>query len=323
MDLIEYSSQTYISNSGFDNQGFDMIKTAMLMAAMTALFGVVGTSLAGFEGLVIALLFAVGMNVFAWYKSDKMVLRMYGAKEVPQGHPLYDMVAKLSFNASLPTPKVYEIQSDQPNAFATGRNPDNAAVAATTGLLKRLNQNEIAAVMAHELAHVKNRDTTIMVVAATFAGAISMLANFAMFFGNRRNNNMGFLGLIAMMILAPLAASLIQMAISRSREYIADRTGAEICGNPMWLASALTSIQGFASKIDNHKAEQNPSTAHMFIINPLHAHTHDKLFSTHPSTANRVAALEAMGGNVQPVQSVRQTSIPKTGRKKSIKKPWG
>ena len=293
------------------------------MAAMTALFGFAGAMLGGFGGLVIALLVAVAMNVFAWYNSDKMVLRMYGAKEVSKDHPLYEMVADLSLNAHLPTPKVYEIQSDQPNAFATGRNPENAAVAATTGLLKRLNKNEIAAVMAHELAHIKNRDTTIMVVAATFAGAISMLANFAMFFGGRRNNNMGFIGLIAMMILAPLAASLIQMAISRSREYIADRVGAEICGNPMWLASALKSIQGFANRIDNNSAERNPSTAHMFIINPLHAHAHDKLFSTHPSTANRVAALEAMVGEVSPIQPTHRSSIPKVVRKGKTKKPWG
>ena len=299
-----------------------MIKTAMLMAAMTALFGFAGTMLGGFEGLLIAFILAIAVNLFAWYNSDKMVLRMYGAKEVPRGHPLYEMVADLSLNAQLPVPKVYEIQSDQPNAFATGRNPENAAVAATTGLLERLNQNEIAAVMAHELAHIKNRDTTIMVVAATFAGAISMLANFAMFFGGRRNNNMGFIGLIAMMILAPLAASLIQMAISRSREYIADRVGAEICGNPLWLASALKSIQGFASKIDNHGAERNPSTAHMFIINPLHAHAHDKLFSTHPSTANRITALEAMVGKVKPNQSNHRSSIPKTGRRTRTENPW-
>ena len=299
-----------------------MIKTAMLMAAMTALFGFAGTMLGGFEGLLIAIILAIAVNLFAWYNSDKIVLRMYGSKEVPRGHPLYEMVADLSLNAQLPVPKVYEIQSDQPNAFATGRNPENAAVAATTGLLERLNQNEIAAVMAHELAHIKNRDTTIMVVAATFAGAISMLANFAMFFGGRRNNNMGFIGLIAMMILAPLAASLIQMAISRSREYIADRVGAEICGNPLWLASALKSIQGFASKIDNHGAERNPSTAHMFIINPLHAHAHDKLFSTHPSTANRITALEAMVGKVKPNQSNHRSSIPKTGRRTRTENPW-
>ena len=299
-----------------------MIKTAMLMAAMTALFGFAGTMLGGFEGLLIAVILAIAVNLFAWYNSDKMVLRMYGSKEVPRGHPLYEMVADLSLNAQLPVPKVYEIESDQPNAFATGRNPENAAVAATTGLLERLNQDEIAAVMAHELAHIKNRDTTIMVVAATFAGAISMLANFAMFFGGRRNNNMGFIGLIAMMILAPLAASLIQMAISRNREYIADKVGAEICGNPLWLASALKSIQGFATKIDNHGAERNPSTAHMFIINPLHAHAHDKLFSTHPSTANRITALEAMVGKVKPNQSNHRSSIPKTGRRTRTENPW-
>ena len=163
--------------------------------------------------------------------------------------------------------------------------------------------------MAHELAHIKNRDTTIMVVAATFAGAISMLANFMMFFGNRRNNQMGFLGILAMMILAPLAASLIQMAISRSREYEADRVGAEICGNPMWLASALHRIEGFAKKIDNYSAERNPSTAHMFIINPLHAHKHDRLFSTHPSTTNRVNALKNLANKSR--SSIKKTNIPK------------
>ena len=222
------------------------------------------------------------------------------------------MVAQLAKNANLPIPKVYEIPNEQPNAFATGRNPENSAVAATTGLLSRLTKEEIAAVMAHELAHIKNRDTTIMVVAATFAGAISMLANFMMFFGNRRNNQMGFLGILAMMILAPLAASLIQMAISRSREYEADRVGAEICGNPMWLASALQRIEGFAKKIDNYSAERNPSTAHMFIINPLHAHKHDRLFSTHPSTVNRVNVLKSLANNSR--SSIKKTNIPKVHR---------
>ena len=299
-----------------------MIKTAMLMAAMTALFGFAGTMLAGFEGLLIAILLAIVMNLFAWYNSDKMVLRMYGAKEVARGHPLYETVANLSLNAQLPMPKVYEIQSDQPNAFATGRNPENASVAVTTGLLQKLNRNEIAGVIAHELAHIKNRDTTIMVVAATFAGAITMLANFAMFFGDRRNNNLGLIGMIVMMILAPLAASLIQMAISRRREYLADQTGAEICGNPLWLASALTSIESFASKIDNHEAEKNPATAHMFIINPLHAHAHDRLFSTHPNTANRVAALEDMVDKQKPIQSTRRSPFPRTGNKGRLKNPW-
>ena len=299
-----------------------MIKTAMLMAAMTALFGFAGTMLAGFEGLLIAILLAIIMNLFAWYNSDKMVLRMYGAKEVARGHPLYETVANLSLNAQLPMPKVYEIQSDQPNAFATGRNPKNASVAVTTGLLQKLNRNEIAGVIAHELAHIKNRDTTIMVVAATFAGAITMLANFAMFFGDRRNNNLGLIGMIVMMILAPLAASLIQMAISRRREYLAYQTGAEICGNPLWLASALTSIESFASKIDNHEAEKNPATAHMFIINPLHAHAHDRLFSTHPNTANRVAALEDMVDKPKPIQSTRRSPFPRTGNKGLLKSPW-
>ena len=289
-----------------------MMKSFILMAVMTALFAFAGVAMGGLEGMIVALLFAVGMNAFAWYNSDQMVLRMYKAAPLPSSNSLHKMVAQLAQNANLPMPKVYEIPNEQPNAFATGRNPENSAVAATTGLLSRLSKDEIAAVMAHELAHIKNRDTTIMVVAATFAGAISMLANFIMFFGNRRNNQMGFLGILAMIILAPLAASLIQMAISRSREYEADRVGAEICGNPMWLASALQRIEGFAKKIDNHSAERNPSTAHMFIINPLHAHKHDRLFSTHPSTTNRINALKKLKNNSR--NSIQKTNIPKVRR---------
>ena len=289
-----------------------MMKSFILMAAMTALFAFAGVAMGGLEGMIIALLFAVGMNAFAWYNSDQMVLRIYKAVPLSSSDPLHKVVAQLAKNANLPTPKVYEIPNEQPNAFATGRNPENSAVAATTGLLSRLTKEEIAAVMAHEVAHIKNRDTTIMVVAATFAGAISMLANFMMFFGNRRNNQMGFLGILAMMILAPLAASLIQMAISRSREYEADRVGAEICGNPMWLASALQRIEGFAKKIDNYSAERNPSTAHMFIINPLHAHKHDRLFSTHPSTVNRVNVLKSLANNSR--SSIKKTNIPKVHR---------
>ena len=187
-------------------------------------------------------------------------------------------------------PRVYVINEDQPNAFATGRNPENAAVAATTGLLRRMSNEEVAAVMAHELAHIRNFDTLIMTITATFAGAISMLANFAMFFsaGRERGN---IVVTLLVMILAPMAAAVVQMAISRSREYEADRVGAEICGNPLWLASALEKIQGFASRIDYDRAEANPQTAHMFIINPLHVHKRDKLFSTHPNTENRIAAL--------------------------------
>lgn len=295
-----------------------MYKTFILMAAMTTLFAFAGVAMGGVEGMLVALLFAIGMNAFAWYSSDQMVLRMYRASPLPISHPLYKIVANLARNADLPTPKVYEIPNDQPNAFATGRNPDNSAVAATTGLLSRLTQEEIAAVMAHELAHIKNRDTTIMVVTATFAGAISMLANFMMFFGNRRDNPMGIMGMLAMMLLAPLAASLIQMAISRSREYEADRVGAEICGNPIWLASALKKIESLAQRIDNNSAERNPSTAHMFIINPLHAHQHDKLFSTHPSTANRIEALKRLVvTSKQKVAKSRMTKIKKRAG------PWG
>ena len=279
------------------------------MAAMTALFAFAGVAMGGLEGMIVALLFAVGMNAFAWYNSDQMVLRMYKAAPLPPSDPLHKVVAQLAKNANLPIPKVYEIPNEQPNAFATGRNPENSAVAATTGLLSRLTKEEIAAVMAHELAHIKNRDTTVMVVAATFAGAISMLANFMMFFGNRRNNQMGFLGILAMMILAPLAASLIQMAISRSREYEADKVGAEICGNPLWLASALQRIEGFAKKIDNFSAERNPATAHMFIINPLHAHKHDRLFSTHPATYNRINALTNLAKDRR--SNIKKTNIPK------------
>lgn len=287
-------------------------KTALLMAAMTALFMGIGAMIGGAGGAVIALAVAAAMNVFAWWNSDKAVLRMHGAREVDEASApdLVRMVHGLADRAGMPRPRVYVIETDQPNAFATGRNPANAAVAATTGLLRSLSREEIAGVMAHELAHIRNHDTAIMTVTATFAGAISMLANFALFFGGDRDRPGGFLGTLALMILAPLAATLVQMAISRSREYEADRVGAEISGQPMALASALERIQGLASRIDNHRAERNPATAHMFIINPLHAHTHDRLFATHPSTANRVAALRTMAAG-----PVARSSIPRSGRR--------
>ena len=270
-------------------------KTFMLMAALTALFMGIGAMIGGAGGAVLAFVFAAGMNLFGYWNADKAVLRMTGAREVDTrtAPDFVGMVHRLADGAGMPRPKVYVIESDQPNAFATGRNPENAAVAATTGLLRRLTGEEVAAVMAHELAHIQNRDTLIMTVTATFAGAIGMLANFAMFFGNREKTG-GVIGLIAVMIFAPLAAALVQMAISRSREYEADKAGAAICGNPMWLASALKKIDAFAKGIDNDQAERNPAVAHMFIINPLHAHKRDALFSTHPATANRVAALEAL-----------------------------
>jgi heat shock protein HtpX len=278
-------------------------RTAILLAAMTGLFLAIGFMLGGEAGMAIALLIAIAMNAFAYWNSDRMVLSMYGAKEVDErsGGAYYRIVAQLAERAELPMPRVYIIDSDQPNAFATGRNPENAAVAATTGLMRILNHEEIAGVMAHELAHVRNRDTLIMTITATFAGAISMLANFALFFGgNSRNNPLGIIGAILIMILAPIAAALVQMAISRTREYAADRAGAEICGHPLWLASALDKLEQGAAAIDNEEAEANPATAHMFIVNPLHGRSMDNLFSTHPNTANRVAALRQMAGVAGP-----------------------
>ena len=273
-------------------------RTAILMAGLTALFLGIGFMLGGEGGMLIALAFAAATNLFAYWNSDKLVLRMYGAREVTRGSQpwLVDIVARMAERAGLPMPRVYVIETDQPNAFATGRNPQNAAVAVTTGLMRVLSPEEIAGVMAHELAHVKSRDTLIMTVTATVAGAVSMLANFALFFGNNRNNPMGIVGTILVMILAPMAAMLVQMAISRSREYEADRVGAEICGRPLWLASALRKIEQAAQVIDNNPAESNPATAHMFIINPLHAHAVDGLFTTHPKTAERIRRLEAMAG---------------------------
>lgn len=269
------------------------LKTYILLAAMTALFGAVGYLVGGTGGMLIALAVAGAMNLFAYWNADKLVLRHFRAEEVQQGHPdprmrayVEDTLA-LAQRAGLPKPKVYIIDNPQPNAFATGRNPENAAVAATTGLLGLLSRQEIRGVMAHELAHVKNRDTLTMTVTATIAGAVGMLANFAFFFGGNRNPIAG----IAIMILAPLAASLVQMAISRAREYEADRIGAEIGGEPEALASALQKIEGYARQRVNEDAERNPAMAHLFIINPLSGHGADNLFSTHPSTKNRVTAL--------------------------------
>ncbi|QFR33908.1 zinc metalloprotease HtpX [Ancylobacter sp. TS-1] len=273
-------------------------RTAILLAGMTALFMGVGFLLGGQTGMMMALLVAAGMNVFSYWNSDRMVLSMYGAREVDRASApdFYTMVEALAARAELPMPRVYIIENPQPNAFATGRNPENAAVAATTGLLNSLSREEVAGVMAHELAHIKHYDTLTMTITATLAGAISMLANFAMFFGGGRNNNnpFGVVGTIAMMILAPLAAMVVQMAVSRSREYVADRTGAQICGQPLWLASALAKIANAAHAIPNMPAEHNPATAHMFIINPLSGERMDSLFSTHPATENRIAALQAL-----------------------------
>lgn len=269
-------------------------RTAILLAGLTALFLAVGFMIGGESGMLIALLFAIATNAFAYWNSDKVVLRMYGAQPVDarSAPELWGLIEQLSHRAGLPMPKVYLIDTPQPNAFATGRNPENAAVAATTGLLRILNHQELAGVMAHELAHVKNRDTLIMTVTATLAGALSMLANFGLFFGGSRNdNNSSGLANLLLIILAPIAAMLVQFAISRTREYGADRMGAEICGHPLWLASALQKLEAGARRIVNPAADHNPATAHLFIVNPLHARSITSLFSTHPSTEDRVRAL--------------------------------
>lgn len=304
----------------------NLVRTAMLIALMTALFMGVGYMIGGTGGMMIALIIAAAMNLFSYWNSDKMVLRMHHAVEVDaQSAPeYYRIVADLAQNAGLPMPKVYVIHNQQPNAFATGRNPENAAVAASVGLLEALSDEEVSAVMAHELAHVQNRDTLIMTITATLAGAISMLGNFALFFGGNRDNNnpFGFIGVLVAMIVAPFAAMLVQMMISRTREYSADRRGAEICGNPLWLASALRKIAMGAGRVVNEDAERNPATAHMFIINPLNGQRMDSLFSTHPATENRIAALEAMAAEMTaPSVPPRRThpattSVPQTG-------PWG
>ncbi len=304
------------------------MKTAILLAGMTALFMGIGALIGGQQGMLIALVIAAGMNVFSYWNSDKMVLSMHGAQQVDeQSAPeLVRMVRELSQRAGLPMPKVYLMDNPQPNAFATGRNPENAAVAATTGLMQMLNRDEIAGVMAHELAHIKNRDTLIMTITATFAGAISMLTNFGMMFGGNRNNNgIGMIGTIAMMILAPLAAMIVQMAISRTREYAADRMGSEISGQPMALASALNKISGAAHEIHNEDAERNPATAHMFIINPLSGERMDNLFSTHPAVENRIAQLQQiaseMGAPRAEASAARVSGV--TGPKAPPRGPWG
>ena len=275
------------------------LKTSILMAAIMALFGAIGQYIGGAQGMIMALLFGGAMNLFAYWNSDKRVLRMYNAQEVDAASSpyLYNMVAELARRAQLPMPKVYLIDEAQPNAFATGRNPEHAAVAATTGIIRMLSERELRGVMAHELAHVRHRDILISTISATMAGAISMLANFAMMFGGRDSEGRSNpIASIAMMILAPLAASLIQMAISRSREFEADRGGAEISGDPNALADALAKIDAYARGIPMHTAEAHPETAQMMIMNPLSGGGIRGLFSTHPSTEERVARLRELTG---------------------------
>ncbi|QDX27078.1 zinc metalloprotease HtpX [Sphingomonas suaedae] len=293
-------------------------KTTMLLAALTALFMALGFTIGGRGGMILALLFAVGMNLFTYWNADKIVLKMHGAREVdaasaPEFHGL---VAGLAQRAQLPMPKVYIIDSPHPNAFATGRNPENAAVAATTGLLNLLNRDEIAGVMAHELAHVRNRDTLIMTMVATIAGAISMLANFGLFFRGGGDNRGAMLATILAVIVAPFAAMIVQMAISRTREYGADKGGAEISGNPRALASALAKLARGAAAVPNPVAQRNPAAAQLYIVPGL-SRGDDSLFSTHPDTGNRIAALEEMALAMGASAPLDAFAAPEPGKRPS------
>ena len=277
----------------------NLFKTTLLMSLLTGLFLVVGGLIGGGPGMMIAFLFAAGTNLFAYWNSDRVLLSMYGARQVDEtsAPELYRIVERLSRQAGLPMPKVFIAENPQPNAFATGRNPQHAAVCATSGLLAKLNNEELAGVIAHELGHVRNRDTLTMTITAVMAGAIGMLANFAFFMGDRRNP-LGLVGVLLVTLLAPIAALLVQSAISRSREFEADRAGAELTGRPLWLADALSAIDSSAKRTLNAPADANPATAHMFIVNPLHGGV-SGLFANHPSTEERVARLRAMAGQTQ------------------------
>ena len=302
------------------------LKTAILLAGLTALFMAVGFVIGGESGMLIAFLIAAATNMFAYWNSDKMVLRMNGAQEVDESSApeYYSLVGELAGRAGLPMPRVYLMDNPQPNAFATGRNPQNAAVAATSGLLNSLSREEVAGVIAHELAHIKNHDTLTMTITATIAGAISMLAQFGMFFGGNRNNNpLGIVGLILVVVLAPIAAMIVQMAISRSREYQADRLGGQIVGRPRWLASALAKISNAAQRIPNEPAEANPATAHLFIVNPLSGARMDNLFSTHPVTENRIAALEELASEMGDRSAADFDTAPSAGPWAARHNPWG
>jgi heat shock protein HtpX len=302
------------------------VKTGMLLAALTALFGVVGYLLGGTNGMLIALGFAIVTNIYAYWNSDRLALAAYDAAEVDERTvpELVRLVRDLAARAALP--RVYLIDNPQPNAFATGRNPQNSAVAVTTGLLQLLTYDELAGVIAHELAHIKNRDTLTMTVSATIAGAIATIAQFGFLFGGRGDDRPHPIMGLAMMILAPLAAMIIQMAISRSREYVADRMGAEIAGNPMALASSLAKLESGVAHIPNPDAERHPATAPLFIVNPLSGYGMDNLFSTHPSTENRIAALQELarqigGGPARRSAPVRHGSAQWSGAPRQG--PWG
>jgi heat shock protein HtpX len=278
------------------------LKTSLLMAAIVALFGTVGAVLGGAQGMVVALALGGAMNLWAYWFSDRMVLRMYNAQEVDEttAPGLYRMVRELADKAQIPMPRVYLIDEDQPNAFATGRNPENAAVAATTGIMRILSERELRGVMAHELAHVKHRDILISTISATMAGAISSLAQLGLFFGGRDGEGRPGNPVVSIIVMfvAPLAAMLIQFAISRAREFDADRGGAQISGDPRALASALDKIHRYARGIPMATAEAHPATAQMMIMNPLSGGGMAGLFSTHPDTGERIARLNAMANMV-------------------------
>jgi heat shock protein HtpX len=301
---------------------FNTLRTGLLLAALTAIFMTVGYLVGGSAGMTIAFGIALVTNFIGYWNADKLVLRLQNAEEVdPARAPdLYRMVEGLARNAGIPTPRVYLIHTDQPNAFATGRNPENAAVAVSAGLLQRLGPREVAGVIAHELAHIKHRDTLTMTITATFAGAIGMLAQFGFFFGGSRDSNspLGGIGALLAILVAPIAAVLVQMAVSRTREYEADRAGAGISGDPLALASALRKIEAAAHAVPNYPARDNPAMAHMYIINPLSGAAMDNLFSTHPDTGNRIAALERlagmMGGGFGPAQAGADSAALSTTR---------
>jgi heat shock protein HtpX len=301
-------------------------KTALLLAMLTAIFVAMGYLVGGQQGMVLAFGAALVMNLISFWSSDTLVLRMHGAQEVDQNSApdYYALVAELAARAELPMPRVCIMNSPQPNAFATGRSPSRSAVCASTGLLETLSREEVAGVMAHELAHIKNRDTLTMTVAATIGGAISMLAQylqFGMMFGRRDNNRIGWLGALVAMLLAPFAAMLVQMAISRSREYQADRLGAMICGNPLWLASALDKIGRMARQIPNPTAEAIPASAHIFIVNPLSGRGVDNFFSTHPNMENRIAELQQLAREMG-ISGYDDQSVPQAEPPQAQAGPW-
>ena len=317
----------------------NLVRTAMLLAGLTALFMAVGFLIGGASGAIIAFLVAAAMNLASYWNADRIVLSLHGAHPVDERNApeIVALVRELAGRENLPMPQVYVMESAQPNAFATGRNPRHAAVAVSTGLIDVLNRDEIAGVVAHELAHIKNRDTLTMTVTATIAGAISMLAQFGLFFGGgaRDNNGTGVIGTLLMVILAPLAAMIVQMAISRTREYAADSLGGRISGRPDALASALAKISSAAHAIENETAERAPATAHLFIVNPLSGQRMDNLFSTHPSTQNPIAALQRLAqemGQAAPQSGFgSRTSVPSYptdpagpwGRPPASRGPWG